>query len=422
MKQIKNYLRKFFNFIKSLFTEVKDVKKSVLSFSVFLLCSLLMLASGVFSDNTSLYRSANYFSEVIKTNNIKHIAVSCESNNGATMPNTSVELRSLYGAFGNRETNYAGTINSTKEKDIRITNYDIESNFSFVYIQSGTEVHAPTEKNKYYRHEFYPLDLMFEYHANNPLDFYSFMYISTTHARKIIDANYPGMFDPDTPLSELLENSSFIEKCREIIENKVPIVVSFEGNNKTFQVTNIFYEENYFYDTVHETIGEFLVGYNQYPEGFNKQATYFLNKYEFQNRFYLDYINKRYSDKEYSLSICDYGGLIKINQKEAMRFRANDYKALSIVLTIASILVLALPVFLMIRYSLFNKTFVLYSTISFFVPYLVCALLYLITKNICVFPPYYSVFVLTISILFATFFIVFSIFKTKSTKKVNVDE
>ena len=163
----------------------------------------------------------------------------------------------LYGAFGNRETNYAGTVNAAKKETIKFVDYPIESNLSFVYIQTGTQVSKSKVNENHFRGEFYPLDLMFDFYSNTPANFFSFGYLSTGQARQIVDYNHPGMFDKNIPLSELSDDPAFIQVCHdEILGNGVKLL--FNEEEKLYQITNIFYEEDYFYDTLYNSIGDFM--------------------------------------------------------------------------------------------------------------------------------------------------------------------
>ena len=421
MKKVPS-LKRIIEKTKSFLLNFVDKKKCSICFSLVFLSSTLLLFSGAANNKTNRYKSASYFANIVKSNpNVDNVAMVVEQNGQETMPDTASELRGLYGAFGNRVTNYAGTINAKKDKQINYVDYPFESNLSFVYIQAGVQVSVSKANENHYRAEFYPLDLMFDFYANDPHNFYSFLYISTGQARQIIDYNHPGYFDKAIPLSELAGNPDFIQICKDELLGK-GINLSFDGVKKTYQITNIFYEEYYFYETVYDTIGEFMVGYNQYPDGFNKQATYFLNEYEYQNEFYLNYIKEKYGKGDYTFGAYSIQYKGDFDNTAITAFVKQTSNTLSIVLLIFSIGSVCLAVFCMFKYHLFNLTFCLYFLLSFLVPYFIGSLIWLISKNIIFFSPFYTIGLLIYLIVITTCFVtLFEIKKHIASKEVCYD-
>lgn len=406
MIKFKKALFHFLSSTKKFLINIVDIKKSAFCFLLAFLSSIFLLASGAANKSTIGYKCASYYGDIVLNNkDINNIALTVEQNSETSMPDTATELRTLYGAFGTRVTNYAGTINADKKKQISFVDYPFETNLSFVYIQAGVQVSVSKVDEKHFRAEFYPLDLMFEYYPNDPYNFYSFLYISTGQARAIVDYIHPGLFDKDIPLDKLSDNPLFINVCKEDILGK-GIKLQFDGAEKNYQVTNIFYEKYYFYDTVYDTIGDFMVGYNQYPEGFNKQATYFLNEYEYQNEFYLSYIKEKYKTDDYkffSHSI-HYSGTI--NNDLFLSFLNSNSNILSTLLLLLSIIHILSSFFAMLKYRLFNSTFSCYFILSFLFPYFIGSIIRLITKNVSFFSPFYTMGVLISMIATAAIFII----------------
>lgn len=397
--------------IKHTFINIKDLKKCILCFVLTFLSACTLLFSGTKSPSFNTYSSASYYADIVKRDNrINNIGlVVKQKSKDSIMPDTATELRSLYGAFGNRISNYAGTINAEKKHSINFEEYEITENLSFVYVQTGVNVNKSKVNPTHYRMEFYPLDLMFKYYANSPTKFFSFMYISTIHARKIIDSKFPGMFESSIPTSELANNHEFIDKCEEEILGK-GLQMDFDGTVKNFQVTNIFYAEDYFYNTIFRTLGDFVVGYNQYPDGFTKEATYFLNEYEYQNNFYLEYLERRYNDGNYDFGLVSKNYKSEWNYSKGFSFLEKQNYSLFVILIIISVILIIASFILMFKFHLFNLTYSIYSLLSLLVPHFFGLAFYLITKNIGFFSPFYSnaslICVILFSILYLFCFII----------------
>lgn len=402
-------------------TSFLDLKTSIIAFSLVLFGSVSLLVSGSTNSDTTIYKSASYIADLVeKHNDVDHIAVVAEQKENGLVPDTASELRGLYGAFGNRESNYAGTINASKNYDITFADFNIDNRISFVYVQMGTQVSNKKDDDGtvHHRMEFYPLELMFEFYPNSPTNFFSFLYLSTSQAREVIKQRYPDMFDNNATMDELLNNESFVLKCKEIIGTGVNI--RFGETIKNYQITNIFYENDYFYNIVHNTIGEFLVGYNQYPAGYQKQATYFLNKYEYQNKFYLDYIKQRYTKDDFNFNVSCVDLANTIDQNKALDFLENTNNFASISFLIISIVLILTAFTIMFRFKLLNLTFIIYSFLSLILPYIFGFLLWKITGKIAFFSPYFTtvflIYLLCISIFFLCCIL---IKKWKTPKKEN---
>lgn len=398
---------------------LKNLKMSILSFVAVFFGSVFLLVSGATNTDTKTFGSASYAAEIIKENEkVDHLALIVEQKQKGVVPDTASELRSLYGAFGNRESNYAGTINASKDKNLTFADFDLDSRVSFVYVQTGVQVSNTKDDNGviHHRMEFYPLELMFEFYPNNPTGFYSFLYLSTSQARKVIDYRYPGLFNSELTTNDLLNNDNFVGKCKEIIGTGINI--KFDETVKSFQITNIFYEKDYFYNVVHNTIGEFLVGYNQYPDGFQKQATYFLNKYEYQNKFYMSYIKERFDKNDCDFSAASIGLNANLDSNKLFKFLDDGSNIASTIFLVVSIASYLISIFVMVRFKLLSYPFLFYLLIALLTPYLLGFVLWKISKNVAFFSSYFTVSLLIVLLVISTFLICYSlILKWSAGKK-----
>lgn len=413
------FLNKMLEGIKTILFGVRNKKISLICFALLFLSSTLLLIAGSQHSSANLYKSSSYFANLVQSkddvDNIGFVVKQKEKD--SILPDTASELRSLYGAFGNRKSNYAGTVNAEKKQSITYEDYEINNNFSFVYVQTGVQVSVSSIHPDRYRMEFYPLDLMFEHYPNSAKEYFSFMYISTEQARVIIDYKHPGLFDKNTSIDELLKDDAFVQKCKEEILGK-GINLNFDGVVKEFQVTNIYYAEDYFYRTVYNTIGEFFVGYNQYPDGFAKEATYFLNDNEYQNNFYLKYIKQAYSTEKYSFGAVNKNINEDFDNTKAFKFVENQYSFIFALLLIFSILSLATSYYLLFKYRIFNVSFCFYSLLSFLIPYFIGKIIYLLSKNIVFFSPFYSIAILVSILGISLFYIGYFVLQKHKNKEV----
>lgn len=408
--RIKQILRRVAEGIRKILFGLKNKNISFVCLLLILFSSVCLLISGTQHNSANLYKSAGYYSNIVKSNEkIDNIGfVVKQKQKESVMPDTATELRALYGAFGNRKSNYAGTINAEKKQTITFEDFQIASNLSYVYIQTGVQVSVSKVHPDRFRMEFYPLDLMFDYYPNNPTKFYSFMYLSTEQARKIIDIKFPGLFDGSLSTSELLKDSEFVSKCKSDILGK-GVNISFNGTVKLFEVTNIYFAEDYFYKTVFNTIGEFLVGYNQYPDDFLKEATYFLNDQEYQNEFYLKYIKEAYDPDKYSFGLVHKDYTKEFDNDLAFKFLENNNAVIfGVFIFLSSFLVISSFV-LCFKFKIFNSSYYFYSIIALILPYFVGKILYLVSKNIEFFNPFFTTSFLVVTLVYILFYLAYFI-------------
>lgn len=378
-------LRNFLTNIKA-FLFHKQKTKQILMACVFLFSTfLLLIPAGALHDTTPIYDSARYMSEFIKSSkNINYIGIIAEQVDEEHKMNSTVsEYRELYGTFGNRKINYAGTVNANKEAEVYLSEIDDCSNLSFLYVTVGYQ--SKTYED-HFMHETYPIELMFEGYTNRMGSDYSFIYLSQSQADALILKN-KGIEKDDITLSDY---EALI---------KTSTIIRINGVDYSYTIGNIYLETNYFYEALHECMGDFLMGYNFYPEGLQKQAMFFMNTYEFQNKTHLQYSLKQYNQAYYSYKIAKENISDNFDENKALTFlKIDNVKAFfSYFLLITSVFgFLASCYFIyrakllkqkanyiyfvgspMIAYLLFYLIFKCCNSIYFFSPFSTEAMLYL---------------------------------------------
>ncbi len=397
MKKLKKLFKKFIEACKP-YAFGKNVGK----ICIFLFAaSLVFLASGATNSSTQVYSSAIYYSELIKNNDgIKYLPLIVEQQDEKYgLADTATEFRSLYGAFGSRITNFAGTVNADKENKICFS--DIETgNLSFIYANIGFSNSPEKEGTKYYggyRHEFYPLHLLYKGTANKKREDFSFLYLSQSQADKLIAAKE--------------EYNTYDDLINESVD------LEFNGEVYRWTIDNIYIEEDYFYDAVTNVMGEFLLGYRYYPEGFNKQATFFLNEHEYENKFFIDYATAAYSKSHYTYKTSDFR--INVNDKKGLSFTNINLDVLSYIVFLGALVLIGFAGFYIVQNRYFHSfTYCCYFVLSAIVPYALAHVIFLLFKNTYLFSPFGTTAIMIYIIILVLFLILAAILFGRKRKPV----
>lgn len=376
---MKAKLNEFFNKIKRFLLHGQKTKQVLISCGLYFLAFTLFIPIGMLNKSTAIYDSAQYFSQVIRNNDdVNYIAVSAEQKDeDEKMNSTPVEYRALYGAFGMRKINYAGTVNSDKSEKIVINEIDGEDNLSFLYCSVGF---SNKEYEGHYMHESYPLELMFYGITSRSGSDYSFIYISQTQANALLK-NRKGLEPQDiTP-----------EQYESLLGQSV--VLTIKGKAYSYTIGDIYYETNYFYDALHETMGSFILGYYFYPEGLKKQATFFMNSYEFQNKTHLNYSLNQYPTSKFNYKIAHYSET-QLNMNKALSFVKHQSTAATVfsyILLFVPLGLIVLSFYLSIKHKLTNQPAnYIYFGGSCLLAYLFFFLIFAMSKQMFAFPPFSS--------------------------------
>ncbi len=358
----------------------KNILFSFLSSLFFVCCFTLCFVSGVVNPSIKTEETAEYIANVSKnhTKNGMYTALLVEPNDSTSkkLIDTGTELYSLYGVFRENIASYASTVNADHQYDVRFR--DIEStNLSYVYVTSGFN---SVPYHGHYLHEYYHLELMFMREKDPEVwgkkNFSSLLYISQTQADKFLDLK---------GLDHTEENYKSLLKTR--------IFLTTNGQEKEWQIEDIYLEQNYFYDAVTECAGEFVFAFSSdaFLNGPKKQSMYFLSSYAFRNSFYFEYTTSLYpqSDFDYKINNFNFIDDYKIDESRLI-FKNNSESSMGSLMTLVLAIILGLCGILMVYMFLPNLKWwhhILFA-ISSLLPYLFFKFLYSLSGNIALFSAY----------------------------------
>ncbi len=282
----------------------------IYSICLSLLGLMLVFIGGIFSANTQIEKVADYATEVVTTatekGNLCAVTVQA-TEDSKPIADTETEFHNLYGVFRQKKITFATAVNPDREYDISITG--ISDNLSLLYVGPvGTKAIENGEGR--FRHFVYPIETMFEdqrlYEVNNYI-----IYISKTHATKILE----------TKGVEKQEDGTYTFDDYETLVAST-ISMTFDGEEFDFVVQNIYYETDYYYEGLHDVMGDFGIISYYLPNGLSnkRKNMYFMSDFTFQNKYFMDYINTVYSSKKYLVEVNNYNLVKDINEERLLSF------------------------------------------------------------------------------------------------------
>ena len=394
---------KFLSLFRKICESKKYGKLFILPF-VFLSMILLFLA-GVTNSSAKNEQTAEYISEVVLNHTVskQYLGLAVESKDiEKKQVNDSVaEFRLLYGIFKETNASYISSINADKSHTIYFKNIDDDTNYSFLNNDHGF---STPEYKGHYKTEVYPLELMFvgthlygEEREELPESkiYTNFIYISQTHADKLLE-------------KDGLEPNE--ENYRNLLGRYVNLEI--DGVDYYFWIEDIYLETNYFYDAVTEIMGGFFMC-GGHPRSLAKQAVFFLKKYSFQNKYYLEYSTTSYSTKDYKYTLLTHNivdGFELDSSKIFINSNANDFG--SIVLLALAIIIL-ISLLTTIFFTKYRYTVIDHIEIAavLFAPYIVFWLIHLVTNNILLFSSFYTLWTFGTIVVFVILYSVIMLAK-----------
>ena len=153
----------------------KDNMKHIFPIIIILFVALcLLVPAGAIHPNTPIEDAGNYFAEVVKNHTSSGIYASLivqPNDPKIELEKTDVEFYKLYGSFGEDYANYVGALNADKNNNVHFLELENNINYSFIYFDENHTKNVEYEDN--WKHEYYPIQLMFEQSQTSP-DAYSF--------------------------------------------------------------------------------------------------------------------------------------------------------------------------------------------------------------------------------------------------------
>lgn len=364
---------------------IVEALKRVFSKNTFLIFACLCFSfssafvAGFFSQEVDLEKNAEYIANAIvdsvPTKDLLSIAI--EAQNGGSLPDSESEFLHLYGVFRQEKITFASGYNMTKESQIFFDELHDDINLAAVYIGSTT---GSTEYKGHYKDVTYPVELMFPLKRYDSVSMQTAI-ISETQAEKLLDVRRP----------ELKNNSSYSEKDFESLIGE-PLVFEINGDKKLFVIQDIFYEKTYYSEGLKHTVGDFFYTSYYFPKTVNKQNSYFMCTYPYENMFFMNYIREMYGERNYDLKC-----VTTLLQKDVDESKITSFYSIkegtrqmwkSIFIIVAFFSLLFFIFFLFFKRIKIDKWFVTFYVFFSLLPYFFFFLLFSTTQDIIYFSGY----------------------------------
>lgn len=376
---------------------------------IFVALSLIFVA-GIFSTDVKIEDTSQYASYVVKNNTpnktVISLVVSKKNENSEQLPSWETEFYSLYGSFKERTITFASTINADKHYDLKLNDgcNNISSSVSMLYFGPLGTIQYPANNPTNYKHYILPIELMFEdskksYDVNRYI-----INISQSHANKLLlNKGY-------TPQND---GNFLLEEYEQLIRTECTLIKNGTDISKVC-INNIYLEKNYYFEGLKETLKDFVMVSYYLPWNLrNEQENcYFLNDSEYQNSYFMRYINNVYGKEKYIIRLNHNNIIGDVDDKRIVNFNSNINSSLnwlSVFILTLSILLLAFSILIMVKFSVLIKKEIVLEAIILIIPYLLFYILYKIINNLLIFSSFSCkcYLFMTLGYLFIVLFITF---------------
>ena len=380
-------------------------KKTIFNISLFgvLASSVFLFLSGTINPNSILSDYASYLSEVAKSDISKNGYVSFQitainEKNESNYPSTYNEYFYWKYIFRHSNFSFLSTVNGGKTHNCFYKEINSKDNVTFLY--SGNN--SNPKYNDYYKHEIY--DIFFMFKGNNRMvsDALNFFAISETKAQQLLSVR-----------GVQAGNEGYSSDQYETLLG-TNTVINIDGEDFLFTISNVYFENGEMFQNVNSTFGEFAVSYIHFPPSLQKECTYMFNKYEYQNLHKIKRIRNAFSSDEYKLSLSSFNlnSIEKLNVSKIYNILNSNLgnNALSIVLTIFSIVLFAASVFLFFAILDSNKLldYVVFFSL-FLIPYGSLGVINIFMRMPLLFS-YHSLTIFAIELLIVIAWLLFKLF------------
>lgn len=376
-------------------------QKIVLGILLTLIPLLLVFPAGSLSYKAKIENCANSITTQVKSEDVKgdYLTLSVEPKGEKALPSSYSEFLATYSLFSQQHPYFAGMVNADKEDEIIIKELDKCPNLSLLY----AEVFSNKTYKDYWRHEYYPINLMFK--GNSYSDAFSFCYISKNMA------------------TELLENKNLKkteDNYNSLIGQKIHVTVN--NQSYTYNIANIYFNDTYYTEALVTTFEDFIiVPATKMPKNLNKEAVYFLNGFTFQNEYLMQRIKSIYSIDDYDVKINKANVVGDIDDLTTLSFFYGDNSSTNwlfyfIIIILAFAYLITNYVFY-ISISLTSLKYICICACSLLTPYLIWWIIYLCFKNVLLFSAP-SLVVYFALVLLTFLFYIFMYFKNKRINRI----
>ena len=344
-----------------------------------LLGTSLTFLSGVFSSETQLEKIAEYATDVVvnHTERKQLCALTVEkTNESGSIIDHETEFHALYGTFRQEKITFASVINPDKSHNI-VLGDNFSSNLSMLYV-------GPVGSKEYkghYKHYIYPIEIMFPDVKMYDVSKY-IAYISKSHADSILSNN--GITRQ--------ENGEYTSSdYKSLLKQLVPFNV--DGEISYFAIQNIYYESNYYYKGLNDTVGDFVMVSYYLPNNLRSEQKnmYFMSEYPYQNKYFMNYINNAYPSKLFKLSLNRFNIVGDVDDSFLTSFYYSNMvnsDTISVLIATVAIIILLLSLLLNVCDKSKKKMSFLYCLVvaaSLITPYMVFFIIFKVTSNIIIF-------------------------------------
>ena len=337
----------------------------------------MIFVGGMFSSNTKIEKVAEYVTDIAVNHtsdkSICALTVGKTEKSGPLL-NPDSEFHNTYGTFMQQRIAFASAVNPDKERQITFENIQTD-NLSMLY--GGAVGTIPY--NNHYKHNTLPIEIMFVDERMYDISNYV-IYLSQNQADSLLDSyEYPRQ-----------DNGFHTEdEYRSLLKTMVPI--SIDGQVTEFVIQNIYYQINYYYDSLFEVMGEFVIFSYYLPNDLRSEQRnmYFMDEYVYHNKYFMNYIVAAYPSRNFSLKINHFNLVDQIDDNYLTSFyylkNSENLDWLNVIFLIIAILLLLFSLFLVFCVGFKKKSVILNSVLYLavlFTPYVIFSIIFKITGNV----------------------------------------
>ena len=366
--------------------------------------------AGMINSNSQKSICSSFFTTLTSKHTIgkTYSAMIVEPKDGSTkqLNDTVLEFYKLYGSFRQDKACFASTINVNKESNVKLETTTID-NLSLLFTTSGIQLQYV--QNVGWRHEFYPINMMYNApKEERPLS-NRFCFISQTQADALLNAGLGG---------ESVSAPYTISDYKKLQYRNIDLICN--EDIASYCILSVFYETGAYINALNEIMGNFVFIFGKEPANLKKQATFFMRDYDFQNEYYIDYAKGEYDIKDFDYKVGKYNVIDDFADKENISklIFTNINDTPSILIIIFSMFLLFLSLFF-VCFTKFGNLWFDYFLIgtSLFLPYGVFKLIAYVTQSVRLFTSLSTQINMIAIIVYIVCFVCIVVFKKAVSKK-----